>query len=403
MGLLAAAYVGPIECLEEFMEAGADVNCADNSFNWRYRNHLYATAKCSFNADYAHYENTSWSPLIYAVVHDHQEITKLLVKAGADVNLVRENVTALLCAVGRGNHILVEYLVQQGADVNIANKSPEVEPPIVMAVTVGSRKCLDILLNAGADVNVLYSTPDDDATPVSEAVECGTVECLSMLLDAGADVNLRAASRAPIHEAAIKGNVDCLKMLLDAGADVNDTDESGKTPIIYAAEYGKKESIDLLTRQGADVNVSDEIGFTALMYAIGARHHTSCSYRSAYDCVLALTKAGVDVNMMTYFGGLCKSPLFEAIKWGGVGIARLLLKDGAQINHRDDKGRNSLELSFCKEGTKAEDLQKNLYAAGETLDVHTCRRRDARGNISQHEIPEYFKELKREPGSEASV
>ena len=208
MGLLTAAYVGHIECLEEFMEAGADVNCADNSFNWRYRNHLHATAKCSFNADYAHYENTSWSPLIYAVAHDHQEITKLLVKEGADVNLVLENVTALLCAVGRGNHILVEFLVQQGADVNIANKSPEVEPPIVMAVTVGSRKCLDILLNAGADVNVLYSTPDDDATPVSEAVECETLECLSMLLDAGADVNLRAASRAPIHEAVIKGNVD---------------------------------------------------------------------------------------------------------------------------------------------------------------------------------------------------
>ena len=120
MGLLAAAYVGHIECLEEFMESGADVNCADNSFNWRYRNHLYATAKCSFNADYAHYENTSWSPLIYAVAHDHQEITKLLVKTGADANLVRENVTALLCAVRRGNHTLVEFLVQQRADVNIA-------------------------------------------------------------------------------------------------------------------------------------------------------------------------------------------------------------------------------------------------------------------------------------------
>ena len=279
--------------------------------------------------------------------------------------------------------------------MNIANKSPEVEPPIVMAVTVGSRKCLDILLNAGADVNVLYSTPDDDATPVSEAVECETLECLSMLLDAGADVNLRAASRAPIHEAAIKGNVGCLKMLLDARADVNDIDESGKTPIIYAAEYGKKESIDLLTRQGADVNVSDEIGFTALMYAIGARHHTGCSYRASYDCVLALTKAGVDVNVTTYVGGLCKSPLFEAIKWGGVGIVRLLLKNGAQINHRDDKGRNSLEQSFRKEGTKAADLQKLLYAAGETLDVPTCHRRDARGNISQHEIPEYFKELKK--------
>ena len=83
------------------------------------------------------------------------------------------------------------------------------------------------------------------------------------------------------------------------------------------------------------------------------------------------------MNVTTYFVGLCKSPLFEAIKWGGVGIVRLLLKNGAQINHRDDKGRNSLELSFRKEGNKAEDLQKLLYAAGETLDMHTCHRRDA--------------------------
>ena len=42
------------------------------------------------------------------------------------------------------------------------------------AIIVGSRKCLDILLNTGADVNFLCSTPDDDATPVSEAVECET-------------------------------------------------------------------------------------------------------------------------------------------------------------------------------------------------------------------------------------
>ena len=33
MGLLSAAYIGHTSCLEDFIEAGADVNCRDESFD----------------------------------------------------------------------------------------------------------------------------------------------------------------------------------------------------------------------------------------------------------------------------------------------------------------------------------------------------------------------------------
>ena len=80
---------------------------------------------------------------------------------------------------------------------------------------------------------------------------------------------------------------------------------------------------------------------------------------------------------------------------------RLILKAGAQINHRDELGRNCLEFSVTPwslgsaQIEKLKDIQMLLYAAGETLEGPTVTGKDMfTGNTVQIQIPEHLKELK---------
>lgn len=72
--------------------------------------------------------NPVWdfSPLADATRQGNLEIMKLLIKAGADVNLqMEEGDTALMDAALAGNLDAVKILVEAGADVNLKNCSGE--------------------------------------------------------------------------------------------------------------------------------------------------------------------------------------------------------------------------------------------------------------------------------------
>ena len=71
MGLLAAAFTGHTECLEEFIKAGADVNHTDESF----RDYCISLIAVKYYC-YRHHHHpwgTSWTPLIYATKNRHVE------------------------------------------------------------------------------------------------------------------------------------------------------------------------------------------------------------------------------------------------------------------------------------------------------------------------------------------
>ena len=297
------------------------------------------------------------------------------------MNLVHKNKTPLGFAAENGDKKLVEFLLEEGADVNITNKNPEAEPPILAAVRAGSRKALEVLVKAGADVNVQCSSPHPYGvtTPLLQTIICGKAKCLSVLIDAGAEVNFRGGERPPLHKAAQYGDIKCLKVLLQAGVDLNDRDNSGRTPVLTATGFAKRKCLNLLLELGADVNISDEVGLTLLIYA--------AAVGLGSGVVLSLVKAGADVNAVSSMGGTYKSPLFSATFSKDLQSVRLLLRNGAKINIRDDRGRNSLTLSFRHKGRKSQTLQKLLHAAGETLDPTIVP------EAAENDITEYFQDL----------
>ena len=64
-----------------------------------------------------------FTPLIYAVVKDNLDVVKVLVDAGADLNMQdKTGWTTLMFAVGKDNPDMVKVLVDAGADLNMQDK-----------------------------------------------------------------------------------------------------------------------------------------------------------------------------------------------------------------------------------------------------------------------------------------
>jgi uncharacterized protein len=119
-----AAYLGLKESVEYLIDKGADLN---------------ALAK---NA-------TGYTALTGAVSQNHNDIARLLVKRGANVNHGYEGgFTPLMHAAYAGNLELVELLLEHGADPNA--KNAEGKTPLTFAREKGDTRVVKLLESHGA-------------------------------------------------------------------------------------------------------------------------------------------------------------------------------------------------------------------------------------------------------------
>lgn len=88
--------------------------------------------------------------LMDACFHGHTEIAKILVKHGANINKVDEDLdTALIHAIRGLNFLLVDFLIKNDADVHKKNKDGRTA--LMYAVQFNLEIVVDLLLEKGAD------------------------------------------------------------------------------------------------------------------------------------------------------------------------------------------------------------------------------------------------------------
>ncbi|KAM5435299.1 hypothetical protein MferCBS31731_006264 [Microsporum ferrugineum] len=209
-----------------------------------------------------------------------EDLIKILIKAGADVNPTRIDMASgipadrvLLQEVAeRASYSLVQTILRAGADVNFRSCS-KYGPVTAIQAAVRSRN-IDIvqaLLDCGANINAPANESYPGFTALQEAVSSGNLDIVRLLLDNGADVN---APPSPIHgrtvlqEAASNGNVRLIKILLQRGAEVNApaASDRGVTALQGAAIAGNIRIVMMLLAAGADINGAPAIknGRTAI-------------------------------------------------------------------------------------------------------------------------------------------
>ena len=302
------------------------------------------------------------TPLILAVESNFKSVVKVLVKHGADLNIVQfgfsalhkaifacqfssvdlflakganpnlqddDSETALHLACRNGHAAGVKSLIKAKAKLNIQRKDRATA--IYIASKNGHTACVDALAKAkGIDINL---QEEDGCTPVWIASYVGHQPCLHILLQAGADPDLQWQEGAtPLCAASQEGHSDCVDELVNAGANT-EIDDQSKTPLIIASQSGHPKCVEHLLKGGANVNACRREGATSLYMAAQNGHA---------ECVDLLIKSGADLNISENDDGV--SPLCVSAQNGHVSCTKALIKAGADVNHQRDGGATALYM-----------------------------------------------------------
>jgi ankyrin repeat protein len=291
----------------------------------------------------------------------------------------------LIDAARVGDRQRVLTLLERGADV----RTQEADGTTVLHAFFSRRNwkletgLLDILLKHGADPEARDAS---GRTTVHLAAERGRQEAMKRLLAESVDVHRGDESGSrPLHLAAARGNIETLVLLVSAGADLEAKDNTGRTPLRLAEEKGEVETGWLLVSLGADMTSADDYGHTPAPWlvrscvthlekairadtlsALDALDQTICvqngplkssclqfaAMRGEEDLVRLLLRKGANPDVGAFFdeemGVSGARPLHAAARGGHLEIARLLLKNGAEVEPRDANGWTPLHWSAWK-------------------------------------------------------
>ncbi|GBO41154.1 Ankyrin-3 [Araneus ventricosus] len=205
------------------------------------------------------------TPLHYAVIHNHCEIVRLLIKKEADVDAQDgEDMTALHWIAEGDNVEMVQILLNAGANISIRDKKNRSVTEIAVnsnrleiAKILLERKDIDINMKGNKGFTLLHIS-----------AEIGSLEITKHLTLKGANKIAKDMNGSkPIHIAAVKGHKDIVEFYLDKNVNVNDLGHRNFTPLHFAALGGKINVCEYLIERGADVNAFADNDMTPIHLA----------------------------------------------------------------------------------------------------------------------------------------
>jgi hypothetical protein len=150
---------------------------------------------------------------------------------------------------------------------------------------------------------------------------------------------------------------------VDIVQDINQPDtQNNWTMLMSASHQGHFKLAKKLLENGASTNIQDKCGWTALMFSAFTGYST--------ETVELLIQHGADVNLMNSDD---RTALFMASIKGHAKIVTLLLKNGANRNHRDVWGESALSLGVygqhsCHPGVVTAFLQHSNSETNQLMD-----------------------------------
>ena len=230
----------------------------------------------------------SWTPLMYAARENALAAGEALVASGASLDLADpDGATALVIAIINAHYEFAELLLRAGADPNVVDNEAGMGP-----------------LYAAIDMHRL-AVGHGRGNPVPVGL-LSAVDTVRSLLEHGADPNAAlkkpilqrqhtfgdgtlGAGATPLMRAAKSGDIELVRVLLSAGADPKLTLPNGTTALMLAAGLGWRngsplapsydqgsdaeavETLELLLSLGLDLKAANQAGDTALHAAVGGR------------------------------------------------------------------------------------------------------------------------------------
>ncbi len=295
--VVTACRVGNLEVFEALLKDGADVNVvrhdgksalhlAVDSDSARSFEMFETLLKTAVDLQMDVQDSMGETAIATACRVGNLEVFEALLKAGADVNVVRhDGKSALHLAVDSDSarsFEMFDTLLKTGVDLQMDVQDSMGETAIATACRVGNLEAFEALLKAGADVNVVRG---DGKSALHLAIVSGkgrSFEIFEALLEAKADVNvINGDGSSALHLAGASDSArsfEMLETLLKAGADLNMDlrDSMGEPLMATACRVGNFDVFEALLNAGADVNVVRRDGKSALHLAVASDSARCC-------------------------------------------------------------------------------------------------------------------------------
>jgi ankyrin repeat protein/mono/diheme cytochrome c family protein len=256
--------------------------------------------------------------LMYAVLYGDADSVRLLLEAGADLNIRNEaGATPLMWAVDDADK--TRLLIRGGADVN-ARSDDGRTPLFIAAARPGSYDVVKLLLDHKANPSLVVNRYGP-TTPLRLAAEAGDETLLRLLLDRGADAKAMGGV-FPLLAAMNANDPGCVSQTLKS-ADRGALKGAGiflVPPFGSPAALRDPKAVKAFLEAGADAAARDPAGRTLLMLAVG-------SDDVPVETVQTLIRLAGDVNATTAKG---RTALDFARQAGRTAVAVLLVKSGAK-------------------------------------------------------------------------
>jgi hypothetical protein len=148
-------------------------------------------------------KGTGAMPIHVAVFHDHPDVVKALLEAGADPNVRNyDGKTALVIATEKRSRKVVRMLLDHGATIDPAYRSTGA---LYEAVRNGDKETVDLFLSRGANPNVKTRFGD---TPLFAAARYSNLAMVKDLVAHGADLHAQADDGRNLLNAAVMNTGD---------------------------------------------------------------------------------------------------------------------------------------------------------------------------------------------------
>ena len=334
--LMTAARTGNPDAVKALLDHGAKVNTAEQ---WR-----------------------GQTALMWAAAENHPDVIKLLIARGANIdarssdfdyskmrpkagsvgmNWPRGGFSPLLFAAREGAVAAMRVLLDAGADINLAD--PDGTTPLLISIINYHFDAAGLLIERGADLNYadnrgrtpLYAavdmhSPDISTRPATKVEDTlDSLAVIKMLLARGASPNAQL-----IKVIAPRGVLD--------GAD--GTMGPGSTPFLRAARSSDVEVMRLLLGKGADPKMKTEDDVTAVMMSAGISYRdgkTRGTEAESVEALKILLDLGIDVNAVSARSG--ETAMHGAAGRGADQVVQFLADHGASVNAKDKQGRTPID------------------------------------------------------------
>lgn len=310
------------------------------------------------------------TPLQAAVMTGNYRICKQLLREGAEMSTSSEYPPPLCLALDSGRFQIARLIIDSGADVLLPHKGLY---SMFFAVKPDTPEFIvEALIKAGFPPNCKIEEKCCN-TALHKAVLCKNVGVVKALIKLNASCNVKetAFGYTPLHMAVNVKDPLIAQILVDNGADLEDEDNAGMSPLLLAINQNDLLFVNFLIELGADLhhlcsrtlnyplNIAANLGLVAIVKALlkqgadpsrvapgmanlpihsaaGSQHaNTPELIDKLKEIVELLIENGSEVDVPDKDGN---TPIHLALKVNNFKVVEVLIKEGAAVNHKFEKG-----------------------------------------------------------------